>query len=269
MILAMVALLPGTALGVSYTLSDGNSSVSFDPSSAAGVNNWTVDGANQLNQDWFFFRVGNSGPIVSIDTIGAPTVNQSLPSQLDTTYANAQVSIRITYSLIGGAVGSGNSQLAVAISVQNLSPGAVSFFNYADFSLGGSPNTVTMGKNLGGLFNEANVSGANSALNQTLATPGAPFGEAALYNATLSEFAAGTALSGNLTAGPGHVTYAFGWSVDPGGNLVLSTVSDLHAVPDHGEWYLIWIALGACFLMRHYLPRAELRFAQRPVDCRD
>ena len=43
-----------------YTLTDGNSSVSLTPGSAIGMNNWTVDGQNQLNQQWFYYSVGNA-----------------------------------------------------------------------------------------------------------------------------------------------------------------------------------------------------------------
>jgi hypothetical protein len=49
-----------------YTLSAQDSSVQINL--AGGVSQWTIDGVNQLNQQWFYYSVG-SGPVYSIDTI--------------------------------------------------------------------------------------------------------------------------------------------------------------------------------------------------------
>src|SRR5208337_545666 len=85
---ALIFQIPVGTAGATpiYTLSSGNSSVSIDLGSQAGMYNWTVDGQNQLNQQWFWYRVGSSGPEASIDTIGMPTVQTYGTSILDTTY---------------------------------------------------------------------------------------------------------------------------------------------------------------------------------------
>ena len=141
-----------------YTLSSGNSSVSIDVGSQTGMYNWTVDGQNQLNQQWFWYRIGNSGPAASIDTIRTPAASLLTASILSTTYANAQFSVNVLYSLVGGAPGSGASDLSEQISIQNLTRSALSFdfFQYADFNLGGTPNNDTgqldqNGKKYGGV----------------------------------------------------------------------------------------------------------------------
>jgi hypothetical protein len=258
--LTLLQISQSTTLAATSTLSDGNSTITFDPSSSAGVNNWTVNACDQLNQDWFFYRVGSSGPVLSIDTIGAPTVTQPTANSLDTTYANSSVSIRINYSLTGGS--GGNSSLAVGISIQNLTQNSLQFYNYGDFSLGGITSTA-MGKNVSGLFNEADVTGANGGFLQTLVTPGANSGEAALGGVTLGKFAAGTPLSGALTAGPAQdTTYAFGWNVAAGQSPTLSIVSDLTAVPDHPDRLLTWIGLGSCLLMIRLVPKLHYRLAR-------
>jgi hypothetical protein len=259
--LTLLQVSQSTTLAATSTLSDGNSTITFDPSSSAGVNTWSVNGSDQLNQDWFFVRVGSSGPVLSIDTIGAPTISQSTANSLDTTYANSSVSIRINYSLTGGS--GGNSALAVGISIQNLTQNSLQFYNYGDFSLGGGMTSTAMGKNLGGLFNEADVSGANGGFLQTLVTPGANSGEAALGGVTLGKFAAGTALSGALNAGPApDTTYAFGWNVAGGQSTTLSIISDLQAVPDHPDRLLTWIGLGSCLLMIRLVPKLQHRLAR-------
>jgi len=123
-------------------LLSGNSSVTINTGSQAGMNNWTVDNQNQLNQQWFWYRIGSTGPEASINTISAPVINQLSPSILQTTYANSVFSANILYSLDGGAVGSGTSDLSEQISIQNLTGATLSFhfFQYADFNLGGTPN---------------------------------------------------------------------------------------------------------------------------------
>ena len=136
----------GTASAQIYTLSSGNSSVSINPYSSAGMESWIVDGQNQLNQQWFWYRTGNSGPVASIDTISAPVVSWlSDYSILSITYADSLFSINLLFSLVGGASGSGASDLSEQISIQNLtsSKQTIDFFQYADFNLGGTPNNDT------------------------------------------------------------------------------------------------------------------------------
>src|SRR5215831_17891253 len=108
--LCIAAFLSASASAAPVTiLTSGNSSISIDSGTQAGMNNWTVDGQNQLNQQWFWYRIGSSGPEASIDTIGAPVLNLLSPSVLTATYMNAQFKVSILYSLVGGAVGSGAS----------------------------------------------------------------------------------------------------------------------------------------------------------------
>ena len=42
------------------TLANGNSTALVDVGSSAGMYNWTVDGVNQLAQQWFWYRVGSA-----------------------------------------------------------------------------------------------------------------------------------------------------------------------------------------------------------------
>src|SRR5258707_9537392 len=67
-----VILLAGfaaSAHATTFTLSDKNSSATIDPSSQNGMFNWTVNGVNQLAQQWFWYRVGSTGPESSINTL--------------------------------------------------------------------------------------------------------------------------------------------------------------------------------------------------------
>ena len=76
LIATFVALSPPASATV-VTLSDGNSSVAVSPDTQAGMYNWTINGVNILYQQWFWYRVGDSGPEKSIDTLGTPTTTVS------------------------------------------------------------------------------------------------------------------------------------------------------------------------------------------------
>ena len=65
-----LSLIDTTAVASPINLVDQNSSVTIDPTSQAGVDNWTVNGVNQLYQEWFWYGVGSSGDL-SIDQLSA------------------------------------------------------------------------------------------------------------------------------------------------------------------------------------------------------
>src|SRR5437762_221264 len=79
------------------TLTDNNSVAQIDTASQAGMFNWSVDGQNQLTQQWFWYRIGNT-PEKSIDTISAPANVPAGPNGVATTYNNGQYSVRVQYT---------------------------------------------------------------------------------------------------------------------------------------------------------------------------
>src|SRR5258707_4860927 len=102
---------PAPAAAV-YTLSDHNSSINLDLGSSAGLNSWSVDSVNQANQQWFWFRVGSSGPQSDLSAITAsPFVTTLGTKQLTALYTNAslQYGVQVQYTLAGQANGSGKS----------------------------------------------------------------------------------------------------------------------------------------------------------------
>ena len=75
--LLIVAAFPAIISQAQVTLTDGNSVALLDPTSQAGMYYWAVQNTpntyqNQLNQQWFWYRVGTSDPERSINTISAP-----------------------------------------------------------------------------------------------------------------------------------------------------------------------------------------------------
>ena len=208
------------------TLIDQNSTANIDVTPSAGnsggMTNWIIDGQNELAQQWFWYRVGSSGPERPISAIGPLSFSTINARTLYTTYNNGAYGVTINYLLTGSAPGSGKSDVSESISITNATASTLEFhfFQYSDFDLGGpGGDSVTLGKNLRGLFNEARQTDASSTvfLTETVVTPGANQGEAAFYPVTLTKLSDGS--TDNLgttstTAGVGDVTWAFQWDLN-------------------------------------------------------
>jgi len=265
--LAACAVVFGIIVGTAgaspiYSLSSGNSSVSIDLGSQTGMYNWTVDGQNQLNQQWFWYRVGCSGPEASIDTIGTPTVNLISPAILDTTYIGSLFSVDVLYSLVGGALRSGASDLSETIKIQNLTDSTLAFhfFQYADFNLGGTPNndSGTLDKTSKG-YNEVDQTDGFCHLGEsvdTVVSHAATHGEVATDNSILNMLNDSKASTfDDNTSAFGNVKWGLEWDVNIacGGTYLISkdlNISGVVPVPEPSTWSLILIGLVAGSMWR-------------------
>jgi hypothetical protein len=248
------------------TLVDNNSVAQVDNGSSAGMFNWSVDGQNQLAQQWFWYRVGNN-PEASINTISAPTITTPNARTLYTTYNNGAFSVEVDYSLTGGLAGSGHSDIGESIRINNLTatPLDFHFFQYSDFDLGGTPGgqTVQLGRDLSGThFNEALQTGPGAILDEsiTVAAPGANHGEAAFFNSTLVKLNNGVPDTLNDNAGPvgpGDATWALQWDlvIAPGGSALISKDKYIQlaaAVPEPSTLALISVGLAGLARRRRH-----------------
>jgi hypothetical protein len=231
MLVFCLALYPGLVGAAPITLTDLNSSVTIDPDSQAGAAAWSVDGVDQLYQQWFWYRIGSTGGESSIDTISAASVNV-VGRVADIGYANDLLSVEITYTLTGGTAGSGTSDLAETIRIINLSDAAISlhFFQYSDFDLGGSAEGDSV--NILSKNTVDQTDGVNT-LSETVVGPPSNHYEAAVYSATLDSLNDGspTTLSDNATAGPDDVTWAFEWDVTIGAGSTFIISKDKRIAP--------------------------------------
>jgi hypothetical protein len=253
--------LPGTAQII--TLADHNSTVQVDVGSQNGMFNWSVEGQNQLRQQWFWFGIGN-GPEAAINTISAASVNTPNSRTLYTTYANVQLSIEIDYTLTGGSMGSGVSDIGESIRIHNLSasPLSLHFFQYSDFDLAGSlgGDSISLGKNLQNTrFNDAYQTDGILALTETVVSPGANHGEAAFFGQTLGELndATQTILNDSVgPLGPGNVTWALQWDLNiaAGGTALISKDKYLEipsgVTPEPSTFALTGLGLAAFILLK-------------------
>jgi hypothetical protein len=238
-----------------YTLNDLNSSAQVNVANQAGMFNWTVDGKNYLNTQWFWLGVGNGAPtaINNLGLLSATTPDGVNGPELVTTYGNVGYNVSVNYLLTGAQPGSGQSDISETISLNNTSTNALTlhFYQYSDFNFG-SNDTVQLGKNIRGMFDLADVTSASGlSLSETVATPGANEGEAGIAPSTLNKLNNGVnpvTLDDVLTAGPAanDATWAFQWDVTiaPGGSFLISKDKALD-VPEPGCLSLLSLGLVA------------------------
>lgn len=249
-IVSFATVLPTQAQII--TLTDNGSTALINTSSQAGMFNWSAGAVNQLKQQWFWFRVGPSGPESSINTISAPTITQTVPYQATTRYNNSTLGVEVSYLLTGGVA---SSTLSETIAVVNNTAADLDlhFFQYMDFDLGGTP---------GGQSVVLNSSLARA--RQTLLSTGGFAFETAIQNATHREAALlgdtlgrlndanPTLLNDNLTATAGlgeDVTFAFewDWTIAAGDSRIISKIV---TVPEPSAIALMALGLVGFILRR-------------------
>jgi len=260
----LAANLGNVAIGQIVNLSSGNSAASVNLGSQAGMNSWTINGQNQLNQQWFWYRVdGDQTGQHSIDTIGTPSVIAN-SSSLDATYTAANFSLEIIYTLSGGATGGNDwtSDITENISIKNTtgSPLSFHFYQYSDFALAGSSgNEIASIFQNGGFYSKATVTKAGSQLSETIDQPLANEAEADTGTATLGRLNQGSpyTLNNNLNSGPDNSldsTWALEWDFTIAPNSSMDVIKDkkLSVAPIIPEPTTFSLALlgAAAFVLR-------------------
>jgi len=260
-VLALRAGLACPALAQTYTLTDGNSVATVAPNSQAGMNSWRVEGINELNQQWFWYAIGNNAP-ASIDSISPAVATQSAPNTLTTSYARTGFNMSVGYTLTGGdVVPAGQTAVAdmgesIQINNTSTSPLSFHFYEYSDFDLQGvpGPDNVTLSGSPRG-WNDAFQTYGTLGLTETITTPPANHAEAANEYATLAKLNGGApvVLNDNPSA-VGNVTWAFEWDlvINPGTSAVISKDKYLQVqvVPEPSAIALVSLGLAAFALRR-------------------
>jgi hypothetical protein len=259
LVVAGVLVLPGRGVATIVTLNDSGSSATINLDSSAGMFNWSVDGQDQLNQQWFWYRTdgGIARPINTIGTASYTTYTGSDGiNEVVATYANSQLQLTIDYFLQGGGVGSGNADMTEGITIKNLTTSSLSlnFYQYSDFNLlgdGSSDNVQLFGIGNPEPFYYVRQWTGSTAIQEGIVSPCADYGEAAYVGTTLTKLngAPGLVLDNTTGAGPGDVTWAFQWTanVAPGNVFDLSKDKSLsiQIVPEPSNMALIALGLSA------------------------
>lgn len=258
-VLVVTSLLLGMVSGVqatNYTVADGNSSFTLDADSSAGMHTWLVDGTDQMFQQWFWYRIGNTGPESAINTLSAPIVAQA-GRTLDVTYTGTNgIMVDVLYTLTGGTANSGQSDIAETIRIRNTGNTALEFhfFQYSDFDLDATIGNQTVAIRGG---NTVDQYGPGTLLSETVVTPPPSFYEANTYANTLNSLNDGSPTTLNNVAGPitGDATWAFQWdtSLAAGGSFLISKDKNIRPVPEPVSMLLLGVGLVGVGLMRRKL----------------
>jgi hypothetical protein len=237
-------------------LLNNNSTAAINTGSSAGMFNWSVAGQNQLQQQWFYFRVGSTGGEAPINTISAP-VNTTFNGTrgVSTVYANSQYSIQVDYQLTGGVLNPGGanvSDMSETITITKaptVSSLDFHFFQYSDFDLGGPGNdTVSLSK-IGSLYYLAQQTDPLAGMVETVNSPGANHGEVGAVPSILNELTDGlptTLNDGAGPAGPGNVAWALEWDFTLNASMpsiIISKDKSLSIVPEPAPWALISVGV--------------------------
>ena len=233
------------------SLTDGNSSISLDLSSSAGMTSWLVNGINQVQQQWFWFRVGNSGPEADISTISAPVITQTLSKQLTVAYdLPGQYGVTVRYDLSGGS----NPQLSEAITIFNHTAGSLDFhfFQYGQVTLGNSTanQNVALTSDLSGITSVGQYGPGGQSYQEAFVNS-ASRGEAGLVSDSPNTLAKltdlnPTTLNDNAAAGSNNPTYAVQWdlSINAGASKPISIIT---AIPEPSVFALATLAAIGLF----------------------
>ena len=266
---SLAVLLAATILAIAVpasagivTLTAGDSTATIDPDSSAGMYQWSVNGVETLNQQWFWFRNDlpeYSGREYSIDEINSPVVTQFLPvlpnlAVIDYADTQGRFSIEVTYMLTSGA-GLLTADIMESIKISNSSEEAITFdfFQYSDFDLNGSTDD-----------NRVEISGGNTvmqsaygdetlliSLSETVVSSSPDYYEVGTYPATLDKLTDADvddlSDAGSLT-GPANLSWAFQWAgrrIEPGQAFLISKdkLITMEPVPEPAGLGLIGIAL--------------------------
>ena len=236
--------------------------------SGLGLNSWTVDGVDHMaddGQQWFWYRVGDSGPEHRIDGSG-PLQQRSADSFdfdgdsrddfLIVTYQDStqdNFSVQFRYLLTGSVADSGRSDIVEIISVVNQGNETLDFnlFQYVDFNLEASAGNDSL-QITGNPKNTARQTDPMAEISETVVTPNPTRWQADDQAALLAQLDDMDADDLNNQDGPlisGDQAWAFQWSrvISPRGSLLISKDKNIrpgdHIVPEPSTLALAGLGL--------------------------
>ena len=216
--------------------------------------NWSIDGQDILAQQWFWFRVGNGPGQSSLDSLPS-AVTLTTPSTVTASFTGTSFIVTLNLSLVGGAAGSGTSDLSIQANIKNTSTGPLTFhfYEYSDFDFGVSDTVVFLNSNTvvqtgsNGSVQGAVATGLSGSLAPTHHETGTFPNTLNSLNSTNNY-----TLNDSNSAGPGDLTWAFQWDAI---NLAAGTTTQLSkdlnvVIPEPSTISLGLLGLVGLFALR-------------------
>lgn len=249
----------------SYTLSVPNASITINPKSQSGVSDFDINGVNQLNQEWFWYRDNSSTQQVSIDTLDLTSVSaldtdgDGRPDYLITNYSTSNgaahpFTLTASYSLVGGRPGNRSADLAEAINITNTGSTTLNyvFYAYADFTLNGAPTDAGETTNITG-GNTATVHAPSGAsVSQTTINPMPSEYQASQSPTTLTELdnTPSLVLGDNASSPGGEWAFEYDLCIAPNHSAIIALDKNICAVPEPLSAATLLMIGGASLLRR-------------------
>ncbi|MCC6123781.1 MAG: PEP-CTERM sorting domain-containing protein [Pirellulales bacterium] len=236
-------------------LASNNSTVQIDTSTQVGVHQWTVDGIDYLAKQWFWYRIGDTGPEYSFDSLAPVGSGVQIidPTEAVLYYTNGSgMNVDVDIRLTGMAPGSGQADLTEQLKFTNTSASAMNlrFFQYCDFDLSNGLDTVQ--------FLTPNYviqqSGGGVNVVESLVNNHPQYHQAALVPVLLNNLNDGGTTTLNNANGPfiGDASWAFQWNftVQPnGGTFTITKIKVLTVVPEPASIALLCLGgIAGCGL---------------------
>jgi hypothetical protein len=217
-----------TLLNQVTTLTDRNSTAQIDDGSQMGLFTWTVDGYDQVFQQWFWYRVGSSGPENPVNALNL-TARKVTDANfnagddhlvLEYTDPALRFVIQMSFDLSGGVANGRQSDIKEGIQILNTTASSLEFhfFQYTDFDLANTPGDDAVRIENGNLAFQTDS--GPTAVSETGVMPPPDHYEVGLYdpqhlNGTLDKLNDGLPTTLNDYAGAvyGDVTWAFEWDM--------------------------------------------------------
>lgn len=246
-----------------FTLADDNATAEINLDTQAGMFSWTTDTIDNLFQQWFWYRIGDTTVAQSIDTLTREFTllsNTNIDPASDTLfvkYSNATgvgvgdetFTIELSWKLDGGSAGSGASDISEQITITSAGA-AISgfhFFQYSDFDLNDELPNDTVRLANPNLWVQTNPNGLQ--LSETITTPAGDRWEANTFANTRNSL--NNVIGYNLNndggpLGPDDVTWAWQWDFDlaAGGSFGISKDKRLEIIPAPGAALLAVMGMG-------------------------
>ena len=249
------ALMPMQSQAATVTLTDGAALARIDTGSSAGMYEWSINGINQLNNQWFWFRNGSAGPQYSIESGAISTTATYVPggNHLNVLYNHGAFGIEVDYTL--SDTGPGQSRIDESIRLHNYSGGTLNFyfFQYSDFNLGTAAGDTLVMDAQNALQQEGSIAIAEGILdpNATRFEANTVGGAGSTLSRLMND--SGVALN-NVDNASGDVTWAYEWNFLIGAGQTQDILKNkgltITLIPEPSSMAILATGLAAWALVR-------------------